>query len=221
MRKDKEDAIKLRLEGKSYSEISEALTIPQGTLSGWFGREDWSEKIRQHLSDSSKKGNSTRLIRLNSVRGKKLADAYETAREEARNEFELLKYDPVFISGIMLYWGEGSKSERQGVKFASSDPKKIRLYVSFLRNACLIPIENIKAYVLIYPQIEEKTCRAYWSKMVNVPWENFTPSVVLTGREASKRLGWGVCTITVSNMYFKQKMLEWIKLLSGELLGEA
>jgi len=221
MRKDKENAIQMRKQGKSYGEITETLHIPQSTLSEWFGREGWSKIIRQHLSVSAKKGNIVRLMSLNKVRGKKLTEAYEAAREEARKEFELLKYDPLFISGIMLYWGEGTKSERQGVKFASSDPKKIKFYVSFLTRSCHVPIESIKAYVLIYPQIEEKTCRAYWSKTAGLPWENFTQSVVLVGRQASKRLGWGVCTVTVSSTYFKQKMLEWIKLLPEELLGEA
>jgi hypothetical protein len=221
MRKDKEIAVQMRSDGKSYSEINQVLNIPQSTLSGWFGREEWSKKIRNNLSDSAKEGNSIRLVNLNKLRGKHLVESYEAAREEARKEFEMLKYDPLFISSIMLYWGEGTKSEREGVKFTSNDTKKIKFYVSFLTRSCHIPLEKIKAYVLIYPQIEEKTCRAYWSKMAGLPWENFTPSVVLAGRQASKRLGWGVCTVTVSSTYFKQKMLEWIKLLPEELLGEA
>ncbi len=208
----------MRRAGKSYREIHEALRIPPSTLSAWFGGEDWSIKIKDRLIASTRESHTTRLIQLNKVRGEHLAKAYETAREEAREEFVALKYDPLFISGIMLYWGEGAKDPKQGVKFTNSDPKMVNLYVAFLTRACRIPVEKIKAYVLIYPEIEEKTCRAYWVKMSGLPWENFTKSVVIAGRHATRRLGWGVCTVSVSSTYFKQKILEWIKLLPEELL---
>jgi len=218
MRKDKEKAIEMRKMGKSYKQIHNELRIPKSTLSEWLNREEWSSKIRARLTADSAKVGIARLTDLNKIRGQHLAKAYEAARAEAKKEFELLKYDPLFISGIMLYWGEGGKDPKQALKLANSDPKMIRFYVEFLRKACQIPEEKIRAYVLIYPQIEEKTARAYWSKMANVPWENFTKTVVITGRHATRRLGWGVCTISVSNTYFKQKMLEWMRLLPEELL---
>ena len=219
MRKDKEKAEDLRRLGKSYSEIHEMLQIPRSTLSDWFGREDWSKKIREHLATSAQNESTVRLINLNKTRGRHLAKAYDAAREEAKGEFELFKYDPLFISGIMLYWGEGAKDPKAGVKFTNSDAQMIKFYVQFLIRSCRIPVEKIKAYVLIYPDLEEKTTRAYWSKMSGLPWENFTKSVMIQGRHATRRLGWGVCTVTVSSTYLKQKMLMWIKLLPEELLS--
>lgn len=218
MRKDKETAIQLRKEGKSYQEIYESLHIPRSTLSDWFSKEGWSGEIKRRLTISIQEKHTVRLVGLNKIRGQHLAEAYEAAREEARKEFELLKYNPLFISGVMLYWGEGAKDPKQGVKFTNSDSKMIKFYVEFLMKSCHIPVEKIKAYILIYPDLEEKITRAYWSKMSGLPWENFTKSIVITGRRATRRLSWGVCTISISSTYFKQKMLEWIKILPGELL---
>lgn len=220
MRKDKETAVNLRRAGKSYNEIHQMLCIPRSTLSDWFTKKEWSEEVRKRLTTSAKEGSAVRLVGLNKTRGQRLAQAYEAAREEARKEFELLKYDPVFISGIMLYWGEGTKNPKVGAIVTNSDAKMIKFYVQFLIRSCRIPIEKIKAYVLIYPDLEEKTIRAYWSKVSGLPWENFTKSVVIEGRHATRRLGWGVCTVTVSSTYFKQKVLEWVKLLPEELLGK-
>jgi len=221
MRKDKETAIVLRREGKSYQEIYESLSIPRSTLSEWFSKEDWSGEIRKRLATSIQEEHTIRLVDLNKIRGQHLAKAYEAAREEARQEFELLKYNPLFISGVMLYWNGGTKDPKQGVKFASSDSKMIKLYVEFLTKSCHLPIGKIKAYILIYPNLEEKTTRAYWSKMSGLPWENFTESIVLKGRHATRRLSWGVCTVSISSTYFKQKMLEWIKLLPNELMNRS
>lgn len=218
MRKDKENAIEMRKSGKSYREIHAALRIPVSTLSDWLSKKEWSVTIRDRLAASAQTASTVRIVSLDKIRGQHLAKAYEAARTEARQEFELLKYDPLFISGVMLYWGEGTKDPKQGVKFTNSDPKMIQFFVQFLLKSCRIPTEKVKAYVLIYPELEEKTTRAYWSKASGLPWEQFTKSVVIAGRHATRRLGWGVCTVSVSSTYFKQKMLEWIKLLPGELL---
>lgn len=208
----------MRKNGKSYNEIHTALKIPQATLSDWFSREEWSKAVRSQLVVSTREGNKIRLVALNKMRGESLERSYAQAREEATEELKTLKYDPLFISGVMLYWGEGAKDPKQGVKLVNSDPRMIRHYVSFLKHSCGIPVESIKAHLIIYPDIEEKTARAYWSKMGGLPWENFTKSVVIQGRHPTRRLGWGVCSVAVSSTYFKAKMLEWVRLLPQELL---
>ena len=50
MRSDKSQALKLRLAGKSYSEIANSLGIPKATLSGWFTGLQLPEQIgRAHV----------------------------------------------------------------------------------------------------------------------------------------------------------------------------
>lgn len=220
MRKDKENAIEMRKIGKSYKEIQETLGVPKSTLSDWFSKKEWSDSIRQRLVSSAQRNNTIHLLNLNKVRGLHLARAYESAREEARKEFESLKYDPLFISGVMLYWGEGAKDPKQGVKLTSGDAEMVKFYVEFLTKSCRIPIEKIRGYVLTYPEIEGKTSQAYWSQKTGLPWEQFTRSSVIANRQAKRRLGWGVCTVSVGSTYFKQKILEWIKLLPKELLSK-
>src|SRR5688572_23770642 len=109
MRKDKNAAYQLRLSGKSYNEIYEILKVPQSTLSDWFSKKEWSIKIRDRLALSAQEVSTMRIVELNKVRGKHLAEVYEQARQEARKEFKFLKYNPLFIAGLMLYWGEGDK----------------------------------------------------------------------------------------------------------------
>ena len=44
MRLDKNQALKLRLLGKSYNEINKALGVPKATLSDWFADLQLSKK---------------------------------------------------------------------------------------------------------------------------------------------------------------------------------
>ncbi|MDP1690050.1 MAG: hypothetical protein Q8L52_02505 [bacterium] len=221
MRKDKEIAFNLRRNGKSYTEIRTALKIPLATLSDWFGEVDWSKQLKKKLSSEIQVQHTIRLIKLNKIRGQHLKHAYEEAREEAKKEFEGLKYNPLFIAGLMLYWGEGDKLTKFSTKIANTDPDLIRLYVFFLKNACRIPEEKIKAHVLIYPDLNEEDCRKYWARESNIHLKNFFKSTTIQGRHKTRRIKYGVCMVDISSTYFKVKILEWLKLLPKELMNEA
>ncbi len=221
MRKDKEIGLKLRKSGRSYAEIHAALKIPRGTLSGWFKGVDWSDELKKKLSSRVQMKHTIRLVELNKIRGQRLKKAYEEARKEAKNEFEELKYNPLFIAGLMLYWGEGDKLTKYSTAITNTDPDLIQLYVFFLKNACRIPVDRIRAHVLIYPDLDEGVCRKYWARESGIGLSYFTKSTLIQGRHKTRRLEHGVCMVVISSTYFKVKMLEWLKLLPRELMDEA
>ncbi len=219
MRKDRGKAIKMRRAGKSYGEIFASLQIPKSTLSGWFVNLDWSQELKQKLRKSIQVEHTVRLKELNKLRGANLKQAYEEARKEARAEFEELKYNPLFIAGIMLYWGEGDKLTNYSTKISNTDPHLIRLYVFFLENVCRIPKEKIHANVLIYPDLNEEKCRLYWASRAHIDLSRFTKCTVIQGKNTTRPLAYGVCMVGISSTYFKAKMLEWLRLLPNELMN--
>jgi hypothetical protein len=221
MRKDKEKAFSLRRDGKSYAEIHEALKIPRATLSGWFSEIDWSEMIKKQLASKARGQHTARLIDLNRIRGQRLKKAYEEARDEAVREFFELKYNALFVAGLMLYWGEGDKLTRYSTAITNTDPGLIRLYVFFLKNACRVPEEKIKVHLLVYSDLNEEACKKYWAKESGVRLSQFTKSTLILGRHKARRIKYGACMIGISSTYFKVKMLEWLKLLPKELMNEA
>ncbi len=218
MRADKDEAIAMRKAGKSYKEIRHALKIPLSTLSDWFNGEEWSKEIHTRLDASNREGNRVRLRELNRIRGKDLASTYDNARAEARTELAVLKYHPVFVAGVMLYWGEGDKASWSGVRMSNTDPQLLKLFIAFLCDVCGLQIKDIKASVLVYPDLDESVCRRYWSAGIGLPIENFTKSITIQGRHKTKRLGYGVCIVAVGRTYLKKKILEWIRLLPDELM---
>lgn len=221
MRKDKGKATEMRRNGKSYSEIYTALKIPKATLSDWFNKVDWSKQLKEKLASKMQEQHTTRIVELNRIRGKHLGKAYEEAREEARKEFDEMKYNPLFIAGLMLYWGEGDKLTRHLTKITNTDPNLIRLYVFFLKKVCRIPEGKIKAQILVYPDLNEEDCRKYWSRESGIDLKYFTKSSTIQGRHKTRRIAYGVCMVCISSTYFKVKVLEWLKLLPRELMNEA
>lgn len=158
------------------------------------------------------------MVDLNSIRGEHLKRAYEEAREEARKELEDLKYNPLFIAGMMLYWGEGDKLTRGQVRLSNADPELVRLFAEFLRKACRVPETKIKASLLIYPDIEEQSTLRFWSFATGIASARFTKSVLIEGKHKTRRLRYGVCSVMVHSTYLKEKVLEWMKLLPKELM---
>lgn len=219
MRKDKEIATRMRRAGKSYQEIRRELKVPLSTLSDWFSKIDWSRDIAKKLAAQVQIQHTARIVKLDKIRGQHLARAYEEARNEAWKDLEILKYNPLFIAGLMLYWGEGDKATKSQVRLANTDPELIKLFVYFLKNVCNIPVGKIGVSILTYPDIDDKMNRQYWSEVSGIAPEKFIKSILIQGRHKTKRLGHGVCSVYVSSTYFKVKILEWMRLLPKELMN--
>lgn len=219
MRKDKSLAIKLRKKGKSYNQISQLLHVPKSTLSGWFSKEEWSGEIGQQLQEKAKIASKERIKGLNVIRQIRLEEFYLKADQEAREEFLKNKKNTLFVSGIMLYWGEGDKKFSNGlVRVSNTDPYLLKTLRNFLIKFGRFPLEKIKGWILLYPDLNRDVCLNYWSREVGILKSNFIKSTIIIGRHKTKRSLYGTCTIYVGGKYFKKKMLKWIDLYKEDLV---
>lgn len=220
MRKDKKQVILLRQSGKSYKQIKVELGVPVSTLSSWLQPHQWSRNITKSLAKTAKRENTVRICNLNNIRGEHLKRLYKEAEIEAVEEFERLKYHPLFIAGIMIYWGEGDRVTKHNIRISNTDPAMIKLFADFLRKICSAPENRIKVSLLLYPDLNDKKCKIYWSENTAIPENRFNKSVVIAGKHKTKRLQYGVCNIVFTGTYLKLKLLIWLKLLSKDLLNE-
>jgi len=219
MREDKHIAIKLRNKGKSYSQISQILNVPKSTLSEWFSGEEWSLVIKQKLQEKAKVLSKEKIKSLNVTRQIKLEELYLRAEQEAKEEFFLHKNNPLFIAGVMLYWGEGDKKFVNGqVKVSNTDSFIIKIFRNFLIKFGEYHLERIKGWILLYPDLNPTTCIHYWSTETGILKSNFIKPTIIQGRHKTNRLSYGTCTIYVSNKYLKRKVLTWIDLFKNELV---
>ena len=217
MRKDRHDATNLRRRGKSYNEIKAVLGVPKSTLSDWLSATSWSRKIKGTLSEEAKIKSAIHIRALNAVYRKHLAKIYHEARAEALQEFEHFKLHPLFIAGIGIYWGEGDKSSLHQLRLANTDPAMIKTFVRFLDKICGAPKEKIRAYILLYPDLDQKRCVRFWVRESGLPRKNFNKCVTIQGRHRTRRIKYGVCTVGISSRYLKEKMCVWLSLLPKEL----
>ena len=218
MRKDKEKAIQLRLQAKSYKEIRAELGIPIATLSDWFKGESWSHDIKIKLTSKVSLANPEKLKRMVAANKKRWADLNQTYRQAAILEFEKFRHDPLFLAGIMLYWGEGEKQQKSSqVRLANSEPEMIKIFNLFLTRVLKISPERIYAWLLLYPDLVDSVQKNFWSRAIGLPTEQFKKSIYIKGRHPTKRLSYGVCTIFVQSRVLKEYILTWLELCQNYL----
>ena len=213
MRKDKEKAIQLRRLGKSYKQIGQELGIATSTLAFWFKNEPWSQEIKTRLSSQVSLSNPRALDLLGRANKERWKTKYEEYRVAATREFEKNKNDPLFLAGIMLYWGEGEKQPKSSqVRLSNNEPEMLKVFYLFLVRALKISPDKISASLLLYPDLVDSVQKNFWSKATGVPPGRFKKSAYLKSRDAKKRLSYGVCTISVSSRALKERMLKWLEL---------
>jgi len=217
MRDDKHLAIKLRKQGRSYNKISGELKISKSTLSNWFSDIEWSKDIKKELLRKANYIARKNLQRYNRKRKEKWEQWRREARQEAKREFPKLTKNPLFIAGLMIYWGEGDSKIKNPIRLSNTDPRMIALYTKFLTKCLNIPKGNLRPTVILYPDLSERKCINFWATTIGIPKSQFYKTQFIKGKHPTKRLSNGICMIACSNRQIKEKILVWIDLLSKSL----
>lgn len=218
MRNDYHLAKELREKGLSYNKISKDLAIPKSTICYWFKNQDWSKDITKELNEKSLRITRKRLRLINKRHKEKWEKWREKYRQEAREEYKKLKDSPLFISGIMLYWGEGdSKLENSLVRIANSDPEMIRMFCSFLKKIARIPDNKIRLSLVLYPDLDDIECKRFWMKRSKIKDVIFHKTQYIKGKHPTKRLSYGICTVLVCSRALKEKIFIWLKMLKEDI----
>jgi len=213
MRKDKIRAYELRRQGKSYSEMSKTLDIPKSTLSDWFRDEDWSREIRDKLGAIQSLAHPARSAAIIKSNKKRWAEIHQKYRDAAETDFDALKNIPLFLAGLMLYWGEGERGQKGSrVKLANTDPIMIRLFYRMLKEVVRVPPNKIYVWLLLYPDLVDNMQKKFWSRATGIPLSQFKNSIYIKGRHPTKRLSYGVCNVFVSSRELKEKIMTWLDL---------
>jgi AcrR family transcriptional regulator len=218
MRNDRHLAIKLRKKGVSYNKISKELGIPKSTMSYWFRDKSWSQKIKKELTEKAQRLAKKQMRAMARANKRRWRVWRKQHREKAKEEFPILKSNPLFITGLMLYWGEGdSKLENGSVRLSNTDPEMIRIFSRFLQRVCRVLREKIRVYMILYPDLNEKICKKFWSKVSGIPESQFIKTQFIQGKHPTRRSANGICIVHVGSRGLKEKIFTWIKLYQREL----
>ncbi|MEK7541047.1 MAG: hypothetical protein AAB529_02315 [Patescibacteria group bacterium] len=222
MNKNKNLAIKLRKQGKSYNEIVKTLGTPKSTLSLWLRNIEMSSKIRKKFWDDVKERQAKSIADFNRKQAEKARErAKEIQKNAAKNIRNLSKKDLLLV-GTALYWGEGSKKTRWVLAFSNSDPLMIKVIMRFFKEVCNIPEEKMRAIVQIHPNVTSEEAVNYWSEVSGIPKLQFQKTYTrLSPSSKQKRppnaLPFGTLRVSVCDYKITNTVKGWIQGISEKI----
>lgn len=167
----KDEAIKLRKEGNSYNFISSKISVAKSTLSEWLKDVSFlpnKSMKNARLENSRRITNMSRVDKVISMR---------KASEYAQENIKKLDHRDIFMFGLGIYLGEGSKTGNI-TRIVNSDPRIIRFSIMWFKECFGLTNSNFRVRIHLYPDNNENEVIKFWMKALGLKRESFQPSYV-------------------------------------------
>ena len=162
----KNKAIELRNEGYSYTGISKKISVAKSTLSDWLSGINYVPN-----KETLDKIGKARIAANASKRRIKLESIF-SAKKQAEIDIGDMTNRDIFMLGIGLYLGEGTKTHNI-VRVINSNPKTISLAIRWFREVCGLSVDNFKIRLHLYPDNNVEESIKYWSLQTKIPESYF------------------------------------------------
>jgi len=201
----KELAQQLRREGLSYKEILEQVPVSKSTISLWCREIELTLEQKERLKAKRGKPNGPKFLKDRSIAVTKQIKA------QAKSELKPLTDYEFKVAGIMIYWGEGFKTQYVGI--SNSDPNLIKFMMRWFREVCHVPESKFRARVNIHSGQNEFKIKQFWSEITGIPLSQFRKTYVKEEGTGHRKniLYNGTLGIIVSDARLLRKILGWIE----------
>ncbi len=211
----KDISIKYRKRGFSYGFISEKTGASKSTLS------DWLQKIPYTPNKEMIKRIGMARMKSGVYKHNQMIVSTKRIKIAAKKELGKLNRRDLWLLGIGLYLGEGSKTHNN-VRIVNSDPRIVKLSVLWFKRICGLKTENFSPVVHIYPDNNLKKTIKYWSKITGIPKDQFqkTQIDIRANKSTKKRnmLPYGTINLQIRSRgkkkfgrFLHRKIMGWIE----------
>lgn len=208
---EKKSATNLRTEGWSIKQIANHLNVSKGSVSYWIRDVILSDEAKRKLAKRKILGyEKQRLSRLKNSEIK-----LNTLLKECQHIVGPISKRDLFIAGLMLYAGEGTKRrspQSQRVELTNADPVLARVFVEFLMLCCDVPKGIIHPRLFLYKDMNEDVLIKKWVDFLSIPRCQFSRSQFKIRSEGTpgRKSEYGTIHIEVFKKKLFQQMMGWI-----------
>jgi len=214
--RDHEKTLTLRKQGMSYSQIRSIIKVSKSTLSLWLKNYPLSKERIKELRAFSERRIERFRETVRQKREKRLTETYQTQKQLILP----LSNRELFIAGLLLYWGEGTKCRRDGLSISNNDPSVIRFFIYWLKKSLAIPKKKIRILLHLYNDTNINNELNYWSKILRTPLRQFNRSYIK--KTPSTRInhkggfGHGTCNVRINSVPLAEKIFMSLKVISNK-----
>lgn len=214
---ERQKAIELRKQGKTYSEIKAELGISKSTLSEWLSKFPLDEK-QLLLLQKTKINKRYIAIEKNRITKRKKRDTrLHTVYQQEKKRWGTLSLRELELAGLFLYWGEGGKSLKGAVSLNNTDPKVIRFTLYWLTHALHFPREKVRVLIHLYADMDIDQEKQFWSNELQIPLTQFSKPYIKRSTRINmnhKGFGHGTCSLVVCDVRIKERIIMGIEAIA-------
>jgi len=212
--KDREKALFLRKQGKSYSQIKKFLDVSKSTLSYWLRNYPLSKQRIKELRDC----NEQRIERFRETMKRKRDLRLQQFYKEQKQLLLPLNKREMFLAGIFLYWGEGKKTSFTELSLSNTDPSIINFFITWIVKSLGVSKDKLKIQLHLYKNMVIKKEINFWSNILNLPKNQFNKPYI---KESSTLrinhkggFGHGTCNVRIGGVRLTEKIFMAIKVIA-------
>lgn len=167
-------AREMRAKGESVKVIARILGVSKSTVSLWVRdiilTVEQYEKLNNRKIKAGEKGRMMGAF----VQKQRRLELIKQANKDGVAALKNFSKDQFFVSGIALYWAEGSKKSQE-VSICNSDPVMIILMIKWLETFFDVSMDRLTAAVGINEihKKREEVVKEYWSNVTGLPLAQF------------------------------------------------
>lgn len=180
--KEKFLALKLRREGNSIKEIAQIIHVSKSSVSLWC--KDMQLTAKQRLRLEKRMIAAGHLGRLRGAETNRLKKEknLQFYTKLAKKKVDMLSNRDLFITGLGIYWGEGSKGK---FSFTNSDPLMVTFMSNWLQTYIHVGKSDLKPRIYINEihRHRESKVMHFWSTLLDLPKHQFNRTVFIKTRQ--------------------------------------
>jgi hypothetical protein len=189
-------------------------------VSVWVRDVKLSASQRRRLNKRGFSVDAIEKRRINRI--KNTNDRHQVIIDNAKKDTLLLSSRELLLVGSALYWGEGSKANRNVASVANSDPELIKVMMRFFREVCGVREEKFRGHIHTFSHLNKKQAERYWSFVTKIPLKQFyktysKPSIASKGKKDS--LQYGTLQIYICDTNVAMTIKGWITGLKESYLA--
>lgn len=171
---------------ESVARISKRFNCSQNKINYWLGKHQIKKRT---ISDA--------IYQLRNPKG----DPFAFQRPHTVAEGIL------YGLGLGLYWGEGLKRGRGGVRLTNTDVRLVKKFIQFLETVFRVKKQELHFGVQIFSDISPQTALNYWKRELKVSKKQFYKTVIsrVRGEGTYKyKSQYGVLIVYFNNIRLKE-----------------
>lgn len=218
---EKEKARSLRKEGYSINQIVKEIGATKSSVSVWVRDIILTHTQKKKLSENGRSVESVerrRIARLANEQAKR-----QIIFDNAKKDYKSISQEELKLIGIILYLGEGGKTERGTVRLSNADPAVIKIMMRFFREVCHVSENKFRGNVHTFSHADIEKTEKYWSKVCGIPRSQFQKTYIKNSSASFQKrqtLPYGTFTINVCDTRLFLTIMGWIEKIKELTTGD-